>query len=244
MPVQKVCEQCGTKFAVPPRRAEEVKFCSRECKTAAGRVKLSCGVCGSAFERVRSELRGKDAYCSKPCYLTSQKGQPKAANPQRPRYFKTCEECSKEFRVTLTRKDTARFCSRECQGRNAAFRAECSEKQQGEKHWRWQGGRYKTHEGYIRHKRKVYGKEGFTYNHRDVVAQAMAEQCPRHPFLHEVGGRLRLRRKIDVHHIDRNRENNALDNLLAVTKDAHAQIHHRNRKPDPWECWPPNPTKY
>lgn len=244
MPVQKVCEQCGAKFAVPPRRAEEVKFCSRECKTAAGRVKLSCGVCGSAFERVRSELKGKGAYCSKQCYLTSQKGQPKAANPQRPRYFKTCEECGKEFRVTLTRKDTARFCSRECQGRNAAFRAECSEKQQGEKHWRWQGGIYQAGCGYTRFKKKVLSKERYVLMHRLVIEKAMQAECPDHPFLVTVDGEPRLHPDIEVHHIDRDRGNNALSNLLAVTKPAHAQIHHRNRKPDPWECWPPNPTKY
>ena len=244
MPVQKVCENCGVLFKTSPRRSESVRFCSRECKTASGRVKMTCGGCGKLFERVASELRGKDVFCQKQCYFDSQKGRRKDVSPDRPRYFKTCETCKKEFRVTQTRKETARFCSRACQGINSEFRKECSERQQAERHWRWSGGKYLTHEGYIRHKRKVLGKEGFTYNHREVIVEAMLKECPEHPFLVRVGGKVRLSSLIEVHHIDRDRANNHPSNLLAVTKDAHAQIHHRNRKPDPWECWPSNPTKW
>lgn len=244
MAVQKVCEQCGTKFEVPPRRAEQVKFCSLECKAEAGRVKLSCVACGNVFERVRSELRGKTAYCSRRCYETTKKGRKLATSPDKPRYFKTCEVCRQDFRVTATRKDTARFCSRACQKMSAKFKAECSEKQQGEKSWRWAGGLYKGKSGYIRHKRNVLGTQEVVMNHRKVIQDAMLKECPDHPFLVKVRGKLRLSPEIEVHHIDRDRSNNDLRNLLAVTKAAHAQIHHRNRKPDPWECWPTNPAKW
>lgn len=244
MPVQKVCEKCGVKFNVSPRRADEVRFCSRECKTASGRVQLSCAACGEVFEKVRSDLRGQKAYCSKTCYTKSQTGRKIAASDARPRYFKVCEVCRNEYRVTQTRKETARFCSRACQGASDAFRKECSDRQQADKHWRWSGGKYLTHEGYIRHKRKVQGVEGFTYNHRQVLTEALVQENPSHPFLIERDGKRLMNPMIDVHHIDRNRSNNDLSNLLAVTKEAHAQIHHRNKKPEPWECWPPNPANW
>lgn len=245
MPVSKVCEQCGTQFNVPPRRAEEVKFCSRVCKTEAGRLTLTCAACGKLFERVRSDRkRSETDYCSRDCYHAGRTGVPQKADPSKPRYFKTCETCKTEFRVTLTRKDTARFCSRACKGSNSAFVAECSDRQQGDKHWRWAGGKYKTGRGYVRNKRVIHGVQSIASDHRAVITEAMMSEAQGHPFLVVVGGFVRLRHDIEVHHIDRVRENNAITNLLAVTKQAHAQIHHRNRKPEPWECWPPNPVKW
>ena len=245
MPVQKVCGQCGGQFNVPPRRADEVKFCSRECKTAAGRETIQCPSCAKPFERVKSaNARSASAYCSRECYHSSLKGRALVLPVARPRYFKTCETCKVEFRVTKTRAETARFCSRKCQGNNEAWAAECSEKQQGAKGWRWSGGKYFAKSGYVREKRNVLGTSTALLEHRKVIQEAMLKLAPWHPFLIEVNGKKVLSSQIEVHHIDRVRENNELSNLLAVTKDAHAQIHHRNRKPDPWECWPPNPEKW
>ena len=245
MPVEKVCESCGTKFRVPPSKAESVRFCCRECKTAAGRLVLTCSACGEVFERVKSsQARSSADYCSLDCYRATAAGRPQVRAEPAPRYFKVCETCRKDFRVTKTRAATARFCSRACQSANPNWRVECSEKQQAEKHWRWAGGKYKTHEGYIRHRRKVLDSATHTYNHRIVMSEAMERGAPNHPFLTVIDGKVRLRPDVEVHHIDRNRENNALENLLAVTKQAHAQIHHRDRKPEPWECWPPNPAKW
>ena len=72
----------------------------------------------------------------------------------------------------------------------------------------------------------------------------MLEEAPDHPFLVDVEGQKKLSPDVEVHHVDRVRSNNARDNLIAVTKPAHAQIHHRGKKPEPWECWPSNPTKW
>lgn len=242
MAVSKVCEHCKTKFAVPNRRHESVKFCSRECKTAAGWLDLTCVTCGDAFKRKRSDQkRTALPYCSRDCYLKAMPGMPRKREPD---YFKTCEHCGDGYKVVKSRLDISRYCSKECQVASPTWRARSSEVQQGERHWRWAGGNYETGKGYIRHKRKVLGQEAFTFNHRHVVLQAMLNECPDHPFIVTVDGKKALNREIDVHHIDRQRANNELSNLLAVTKDAHAQIHHRGKKPEPWECWPSNPVKW
>lgn len=244
MPVLKICGNCGGSFSVPRRRNESVKFCSLPCKSAARRVTLKCIACGEAFERRKSDGKGQPKYCSRTCFHADQKGKPKAADPAAQRYYKVCEACGGSFRVTLTRKDTAKFCSRKCLSSSPEYRAKCSEIQQGEKNWRWKGGKYKTRDGYIRHKRKSLDKTTVTFNHRVVVFKALFSADPLHPFIIEVDGVKKLNPEIEVHHIDRDRANNSLDNLLAVTKYAHSQIHHRNRKPKPWECWPSNPERW
>lgn len=244
MPVEKVCERCGTKFHVPQRRSETVRFCSWACKDAGGRDTRPCTVCATPVTRKVSEFKGQSVYCSTECKSKGMKGVPKVFASARPRYFKTCETCKTEFRVTKTRAETARFCSRDCQGASEKWKAECSEKQLGEKHWRWEGGRYKDHEGYVHARRRVFGVDVGLREHRQVVLEAMLIEAPNHPFVVEVAGKKTLDASVEVHHIDRDRSNNALWNLLAVTKEAHAQIHHRKRKPDPWECWPPDPLKW
>lgn len=245
MGVAKICGYCSKGFSVPNRRHETVKYCSRDCKTASGWDEVDCPVCAARFKRKKSGSKQSGIkYCSAACYQTTLLGKSQKVAPDAPRYYKVCETCSKDFRVTETRKDSARWCSRECQAISPAWIAECSERQQGDKHWRWAGGGYKTHEGYIRHKKKVFGAESFTYNHRIVIRDAMVASDPNHPFLLVVDGEIRLNPEIEVHHIDRDRSNNDPLNLLAVTKFAHSQIHHRNRKPDPWECWPSNPDRW
>lgn len=235
MPIQKTCGHCGAEFSVSPRRSGAVKFCSIECKNASNRRTLTCASCGKSFER--SAHLSSSKYCSSGCYHSASRGVAKNVS-DRPRYYRTCEVCAVSFRVTFTRKDTARFCSRPCQSKSEKFRAESSERQKGEKSHRWTGGLYAARYGYIRVKGQKLSSKEFHFLHRQVIEQAMLEMEPDHPFLIEINGRKKLDPKIDVHHFDRNRSNNELSNLLAVTKYAHAQIHHRNRMPERWECWP------
>jgi hypothetical protein len=241
MSVTKVCEKCGIGFDVPNRRSEQVRFCSRKCKTEAGSKSVECAVCKNLFS---CEAHKDRKYCSRACFHAGAKGSVHAVKPDAPRYYKACEVCSKEFRVTFTRKDTARFCSNACKGSDDSWKTLLSEKMRGEKHHRWAGGLHKTHSGYIRRKRKTRDGEVVSFNHRDVVLEAMVMKVPEHPFLVQVDGEFKLSSDIEVHHIDRDRSNNALLNLIAVTKSAHAQIHHRGTKPKPWECWPSDPSAW
>ena len=235
MPVQKTCGHCATPFLVPPRRSETVKFCSRECKTNAGRITIICAACGGSFERVKH--LGLAKYCSTDCFHSATKGASLNVH-RRERHYQRCEVCSVLFRVTFSRIGTARFCSRTCQSKSPTFRSEASEAQRGARSHLWKGGLYKRGTGYVRIKGGELGHKEFRFVHRFVVETAMLEMEPNHPFLVDVGGRKKLSEEIEVHHIDRDRSNNAFSNLLAVTKTAHARLHHKNRTPDPWECWP------
>src|SRR4051812_2185757 len=114
MPVQKVCGHCEKPFQVPPRRSEAVKFCSVECKNNAKRLTLTCAACGVSFERRRYEAFSK--YCSNDCYHSARVGV--AHNTIKHRHQVICEVCAVEFPVILSRKDTARFCSRACQSKS------------------------------------------------------------------------------------------------------------------------------
>ena len=245
MPVTKICESCKKEFRVSPRRADEVKYCSRACKTEAGWLSFICRGCGSEVRRKKSGVgRSENLYCSRKCYSADRIGKsPVRVNPAS-EHLACCVSCKKEFRITATRRGIARWCSRECQAKDLIWRRECSEVEQGNKHWRWSGGKYKTHSGYIRYKKRVEGKEEATFNHRIVMLESMLQSEPEHPFILDVLGEKKLNPEIEVHHINRDRADNAFDNLLAVTKQAHAQIHHRNKRPNPWECWPRNPVKW
>lgn len=245
MSVQKECEHCGRPFRTPNRRSETVKFCSWECRKEHGWLTLECRACGSVFKRKRSDNASSERrYCSAECYHGDQHGKPNPGRPKVDRVSKICEQCKSVFLVIPSRENKSRFCSRKCQSLSPEWRAECSEKQAGDKHWRWSGGLYKGKFGYSRIKSKRLSEEEYRFVHRVVIERAMLESEPDHPFLVIKNGEKRLRSEIEVHHIDRDRSHNKLHNLLAVTKHAHAQIHHRNRKPLPNECWPRNPAKW
>ena len=235
MSVEKTCGHCAKSFIVPNRRHETVKFCSLACKTQGRRRTVVCVACGQSFERQAHLAASK--YCSRECYHSTRPGV--RLNVERgERHYRTCEVCAVSFRVTLTRKDTARFCSRACQSKSVPYRQHMSEVQRGAKSHSWKGGLYQGRYGYVRVRGTDRSSREHHFQHRYVIETAMLEQAPDHPFLVEINGKKKLNPKIDVHHIDLDRANNAFSNLLAVTRKAHGQLHGKNRTPDPWECWP------
>lgn len=238
MAVSKICNHCGKEFFVPNRRHEEVKFCSIDCKSAAGRVNLECPVCGVSFEKKKSEIRGETTYCSKECSFRARKGRSLTRKNYEGDIVKECIVCGKKFEVIRSRGDKAKYCSTECKYSSEEFRKASSEANRGENSWRYKG-EYKPDYEMV-HKKGLFTK----FAHREIVFNAIMKENPNHPFIVEINGVKRLHIGIDVHHIDKDTKNNDISNLLAVTKAAHAKIHHWNRKPEPYECWPSNPAKW
>lgn len=223
MDMELCCAGCGKNFSVPFRanRIDKIKYCSLECFNATKQKSVACLHCGVLFRVGKSSGR---KFCADTCYHAHRHGQ---------KCQKTCKVCGKAFETTSTRKDTAQFCSHQCRGQDPSWREAISERQSGPNHWRWKGGKSKQ---------VLLAYDKGTYR-RDFT-QHMIELAPNHPFLVTRSGIKVLSRKIHIHHIDRNPMNNELGNLLAVTIDAHAKIHHSGRKPEPWECWPPNPERW
>lgn len=68
------CEQCGRKFpATEDRPTRLSKLCSRECRAAAQRqrVTLTCRQCGKAFQRkayMRQWSQERGPFCGQTCY--------------------------------------------------------------------------------------------------------------------------------------------------------------------------------
>lgn len=244
MAVQLTCIGCQKLFLVRPYQAESKKYCTQECRSAHNRITLQCECCGKPFWVFKSAL---DYQSKRFCSMTCRKAvmsKPPVAKVAREQVFKACKTCGTEFRVPPVRKDTAKYCSVACKAADPEYRLQSSKAQRAEKSWRFSGGAKVAGGGYMQ--QKVWGEKSRinTMQHRVVMAEAIAKERKDHPFLVEIDGALRLRPEIHVHHIDRNRLNNSLENLLALTASAHVKLHKNGRKPDPWECYPANPENW
>jgi len=253
---EKACRRCGEKFHVKPSQADKLHYCSAECRVLHGSASKNCLHCGNAY-MVKASHAERSVFCSKECMTAHHN------------VVKVCACCGSSFTIPKRRNEQIRFCSTECReqsrrptancrkcGKPFSYpahqkrvycSAECSHFNEhtprGENHYRWVGDSYVTAKGYVGLSRSMT-KSPLKLQHRQVIEDAMTAQVPTHPFLVEVDGKLQLRREIHVHHIDRVRSNNELSNLLALTPSAHLLLHRTNRKPDPWECWPPNPERW
>lgn len=107
---------CKTDFKVVPSMFERRKFCSQFCMAADYRtrtgekslklkekIEKECVFCRNKFA-VSPSLTSRQ-FCSKKC-VDSHKSNGVTA---------TCQKCGKVFGISPSRKETATFCSRECQ---------------------------------------------------------------------------------------------------------------------------------
>lgn len=239
------CIECGVEFPVKPYQAETRKFCSMECKLKHSKIPKTCECCGKEFWVYKSALESQSRrFCSQECRVKVMAAKPKPTRKLKEQVFKICKACGIEFRVPLIRKDTATYCSRKCQSDDPDFKLKSSLAQRGEKSSKYAGGISEKSDGYMAEKSWGNLHPVYTTQHRVILAKRISEFSPGHPFLVEIDGLIRIRPEIHVHHIDRDKLNNEVDNLLAVTASAHIRLHKSGRKPDPWECWPSNPERW
>ena len=117
-----------------------------------------------------------------------------------------CLECGKKFfsRKQEVKKRYGKFCSIKCS-------------KQEENNPNWKGGRIKDGGGYIRIKLPNHPRaysDGYVFEHRIIIESKLKRM---------------LKPEEEVHHIDGDKENNRIDNLLLTTRAEHTRLHHKQR---------------
>tara|TARA_Y100000310_G_scaffold260707_2_gene269787 strand:- start:4960 stop:5724 length:765 start_codon:yes stop_codon:yes gene_type:complete len=214
----KVCKTCGEKLYRKnyPKTSYEQwrkrKYCSSGCmgkaqstgnkitKSKTGKHK-ECKVCGKNFWTTPArEKDGRGKCCSKKCYTKIQKGK-----IRKPELRKFCTNCGKVFVADGwgIRRGYGKFCSRKCVAqywlKTGAFLGENSNN--------WLGG--KSFEPY---------PSEFNRKLKNRVRKRDNYVCQECGYTQE-----QLRYNLPVHHIDYDKKNNSLNNLISLCRSCHAQ---------------------
>lgn len=121
---------------------------------------------------------------------------------------KKCPYCSNEFSYYSRDGKDRITCSRKCRGlynKNIGFKPP---KYKGDKHPSWKGGKGISKDGYIRVYVSEYNRE---YEHRVVMEKYLGRK---------------LKTNEHIHHIDGDKTNNDITNLLLTFRREHQHIHH------------------
>lgn len=98
----------------------------------------------------------------------------------------------------------------------------------GEDNPAWKGGRRVDDNGYlqIRMPDHPFARDGYIYEHRYLVEERTKKDEPDSPLLITIGGSKYLSPVAVVHHMDENKLNNEISNLMLLpSQTAHAFIH-------------------
>lgn len=93
-------------------------------------------------------------------------------------------------------------------------------------------GRHVTADGYvlIHCPEHPFASSKCVMQHRLVLEAHMREADPESPFLTEVDGVKYLARWVEVHHVNGIKDDNRVENLVAMTKRDHAKMHAHERR--------------
>lgn len=163
--------------------------------------KFDCPSCKSVFNSHRKDAK----YCSRTCAQAPRKQPP---------IIKTCLWCKEEFDSRaknhgreLKRMHMRKFCSRKCMARERATY------HNQEQHHQWKGGLFQD-SGYVRI--NLYKKFGDKRYMPGLHRYIMMQQENRLFSYNEV-----------VHHIDGDKQNNVLDNLVVLSRSYHSKLHYQ-----------------
>lgn len=193
-------------------------------------VEKVCVVCGVVF--YVPKCREKTAKsCSDACAI-----QVRAKSRERKESV-TCKRCGKTFLSPRSQAPFRVFCSQKC--KQEVRKEMLSEKFSGSGNPMWKGGEPGHSDGYTLHldRSHPYAVNGYVLKHRIVVEKHIRKKCQDSKLLERIGNSFYLRQDTVVHHIDGDRKNNKISNLIACTKRAHAQIHN-GVAPSVDEYWP------
>lgn len=175
--------------------------------------KKKCFKCGKVkdIELFYKHSKMKDGHLNK-CIECSKKDC-KTSNGK---YKRECIICGKIFYTTLTeiKRGGGNCCSRKCY-----YERQRKIIKKGKDSPYWNGGRIKTKKGYIlvyAPNNKRSNVNGYIYEHLLIMEKYLGRP---------------VRKEEAVHHIDENKSNNNINNLILFpTKGSHTAFHHNIRK--------------
>jgi len=97
-----ICQTCNSEYSLPPSKAKNSKYCSRNCKTIGltkEKQEITCKCCKKSFTSRKSK-----EYCSKECYIKEVKIN---------RIDLKCENCGISYQRPSNR--ITKYCGKECQ---------------------------------------------------------------------------------------------------------------------------------
>ena len=190
---------------------------------------IKCEWCGKEFQCYPSRFKNnKHHCCSKECINNLQK-QIRESNPNY--YNCTCYICGKKFHLKPYIKNKSQHvtCSKKCDKEYKKERMIGRKNHQygltGEKNSSWKGGKHINSYGYY----LIYipehpfcNSDGYVFEHRLIAEQYLLNE----ENSIEINGKKYLKPEYEVHHIDENRLNNDVSNLMVVTRKQHQKIHY------------------
>lgn len=139
--------ECHSEWRKENPKVYDIPHPSGEEHPRYNSIKLNCDECGKEFTRKKCEVEGKDNhFCSKECFHKWEKGKnfsyPKEGTLSRSnnpnwkggKVKLTCEQCGEKFKVIPAKKETSKYCSKEC------YSEALKERVSGEGSYTWEGG--------------------------------------------------------------------------------------------------------
>ena len=203
----KICINCGKEFSKPyglgKMNWDRRIFCSKKCRTTG--VLVACKICGKKFWRYKCNTN-KRFFCSQKCYHKSKVGKPNLGHPNKGHTvtFK-CSQCGKEKETTLSAYNRSKyhFCNQSCWG---VFFGKLHS---GSNHYKWVGGTTEYPPTFNEQLRaRVRVRDNFVCRVCDIPELECSE-------------------RLSVHHIDHNKENNDMSNLISLCKGCHTKTTNR-----------------
>lgn len=195
----KKCKFCGKKFEVFPCQTR--KFCSKYCfnKYQTKKKKIKCKYCGKIFETIRHR------FCSRACSAKWMGEHTRGKdNPRYKRIELECKYCGEIFEVHLSRKNKAKFCSKECRDKY----------QVGKNSPNWQNGNYICGRKYPP---EFNGKLRESIRNRDNYTCQLCGITEEEYII--IRGQV-----LSIHHINYNIENNNPENLITLCDQCNTRV--------------------
>ena len=147
-------------------------------------------------------------------------------------HLHTCEVCNKNFYARILRGKRARFCSRECYKIGITEKIECTCSMCGKKFKRIKSKIEKPKHGFLfcsrECKEKAQGVDSpipiKPYHYKDGYTKYRARAFSEYGKKCQMCGYCDDERMLDVHHIDKNRSHNKIENLAVLCVWCHALV--------------------